>query len=313
MARKARIEFEGAFYHVITRGNQRQRVFKHEDDFSRYLETVAKYKENNDFALYAYVLMSNHIHLLIETGKAPLSKILQGINQSYTVYYNRKYRTVGHLFQGRYKAILCDRDEYLLVLLKYIHRNPVRAKIAAVGEYKWSSHSSYTGMGRKDTIVHTEKVLKLFSHNKAAAKKLHRSYMEDGAVEIAKKDVYAAVDQRILGDEKFVERVAENISGKIEVRKKARAYSLPDIATAIEGIYGIGLKEIRESSKARRLTAAKKMISLVASEYGYKNKEVADYTGKDPMVVTRHLKERASLTGEIEHVIAYLKGRITNV
>lgn len=289
MARKTRIEFEGAFYHVITRGNQRQKIFKHEGDFTKYLETVAKYKEKYGFALYAYVLMSNHVHLLIETGKVPLSKILQGINQTYTIYYNKKYQTVGHLFQGRYKAILCDRDEYLLSLLKYIHLNPMRAKIAAPWEYEWSSHRSYASKESENTLVDTEKVLNMFSGSKTAARKLYQAYMEDTDAKIGKQDVYATVDQRILGNEEFVERVRGKIDVSIKGRKRAKAYSLPEIAGAVEEIYGIGLKEIRQSGKARRLTEAKKIISLIANEYGYKNKEVAEYIGKDPMIVTRHL------------------------
>src|SRR4030042_3150799 len=141
MARKARIEYEGAFYHVIARGNQRQRVFKDENDFQKYLELLVYYKERHKYSLYAYVLMNNHVHLLIETFKIPLSKIIQGINQSYTMYFNKKYRTVGHLFQGRYKAILCDKDAYLLSLIKYIHLNPARAKKAkAAGEYGRRTH-----------------------------------------------------------------------------------------------------------------------------------------------------------------------------
>ena len=105
MARKARIEFEGAFYHVITRGNQRQKIFKDSHDYTKYLEILGRYKKSHSFRLYAYVLMSNHIHLLVETGAVPLSKILQGINQSYTAYFNKTYKTVGHLFQGRYNGL----------------------------------------------------------------------------------------------------------------------------------------------------------------------------------------------------------------
>ncbi len=129
MARKPRIEFHGAFYHVITRGNQRQKIFKDKQDYIRYLAILSDYKERYKYFLYAYVLMNNHVHLLIQTQETPLSKILQGINQRYTIYFNRKYKTIGHLFQGRYKAILCDKDEYLLTLVKYIHNNPVRAGI----------------------------------------------------------------------------------------------------------------------------------------------------------------------------------------
>ncbi len=111
MERKPRIEFEGAFYHVIARGNQRQQIFKDKEDYGRYLRILADYKVKYDYSLYAYVLMNNH--LLIETKQIPLSRILQGVNQSYTMYFNRKYETIGHLFQGRYKAILCEKDAYI--------------------------------------------------------------------------------------------------------------------------------------------------------------------------------------------------------
>src|SRR4030043_662289 len=192
MARKPRIEFEGAFYHVITRGNQRQKVFKDRDDFLKYLEILSNYKIRYKYFLYAFVLMYNHVHLLIETQEIPLSKILQGINQSYTTYFNRKYKTVGHLFQGRYKAILCDRDAYLLSLIKYIHLNPMRAKIAKAAEdYRWSSHLIYCGK-EKSEIVDTDRVLRMFSEDKSRARKLYRAYIGDG-VEGKKKDLNRTV------------------------------------------------------------------------------------------------------------------------
>ncbi len=160
MARKLRIEFDGAFYHVIVRGNQRQKVFKDRDNFSKYIEILSSYKRRYHYYLYCYVLMSNLVHLLIETREIPLSKILQGVNQSYTIYFNRRYKTVGHLFQGRYKAILCDRDEYLLSLIKYIHLNPVRAKVVETPDkYEWSSHHDYTKQNSKDILIDTDQVL----------------------------------------------------------------------------------------------------------------------------------------------------------
>src|SRR4030043_1537352 len=192
MGRKPRIEYEGAFYHIITRGNQRQRVFKRDDDFQKYISLISFYKERYKYSLYAYVLMSNHVHLLIETRQIPLSKVLQGINQSYTMYYNRKYRTVGHLFQGRYKAILCDKDAYLLSLIKYIHLNPMRARIAKAAEdYRWSSHLIYCGK-EKSEIVDTDRVLRMFSEDKSRARKLYRAYIGDG-VEGKKKDLNRTV------------------------------------------------------------------------------------------------------------------------
>jgi putative transposase len=143
--------------------------------------------------------MKNHLHLLIETQETPLSKILQGINQSYTTYFNRKYKTVGHLFQGRYKAILCDRDEYLLSLVKYIHLNPVRAKIVKTpDEYQWSSHHSYIKKTDKVTIVDTDQVLRMFSEDKQRARKLYSAYMSNSQI-VRKEDIYNTIGQRILG------------------------------------------------------------------------------------------------------------------
>jgi len=168
MARKPRIQFEGAFYHVITRGNQRQKIFKDEEDNRQYLETLAKYKDLYKYHLYAYVLMHNHVHLLIETGETPLSRILQGINQSYTAWFNKRYKTVGHLFQGRYKAILCDRDSYLLSLVKYIHLNPVRARlIKTPEEYPWSSHRVYIKPARKSIVDEEQEHRRIGAHLRA--------------------------------------------------------------------------------------------------------------------------------------------------
>src|SRR6266545_5978337 len=171
MARKPRVEFEGAFYHVIVRGNQRQKIFRDDRDRLYYLERVEHYRQRYRFKIYAYVLMSNHVHLLLETSKTPLSKILQGIQFTYTQYYNRRYRTVGHLFQGRYKAILCDRDAYLLELVRYIHLNPARMKHPQnPWTYRWSSHRAYVGEHAPITIQ-TTSVLKQFGSNASVARR----------------------------------------------------------------------------------------------------------------------------------------------
>lgn len=307
MARRPRIEFDGAFYHVITRGNQRQKVFKDKEDYTRYLAILGDYKERYKYFLYAYVLMSNHVHLLIETQEAPLSKILQGINQRYTIYFNRRYRTVGHLFQGRYKAILCDKDEYLLTLVKYIHLNPVRAGIVkSADKYEWSSHCFYVEKSeRKDIIIDTDQVLGMFSREKAKAMRLYRAYMSEG-LEVGKKQIYNTIDQRILGDERFAEKVKEKGKTEVIYTKRLKEYPLGEIASGIEGAYGIVLKEIRHKGKGRDIMLCRKLFSLVAREYGYKGKEIAGYIQKDPAVVTRYLREREDLKSEVERVIKRL-------
>ena len=295
MARRPRIEFEGAFYHVITRGNQRQKIFKDKDDFLKYIEILFNYKIRYKYFLYAYVLMNNHIHLLVETQETPLSKILQGINQSYTTYFNRKYKTVGHLFQGRYKAILCDRDEYLLSLVKYIHLNPVRAKIVKFPDkYQWSSQHSYIKKTDGINIIDTDQVLRMFSEDKQRARKLYSAYMSDSQI-VKKEDVYNTIGQRILGSEEFLERVMERHDRELKKEKREREYTLYEIAKGVEKIYGITLKQIRERSKSETIILGRRLLNLVAKEYGYKGKEIGQYIRKDPAIVTRDLKEKVQL------------------
>lgn len=306
MARKPRIDYEGAFYHVIVRGNQRQRIFKDATDYQKYLQFLSTYKQRYRFFIYSYMLMSNHVHLLIEVQSNPLSKILQGINQSYTMYFNRRYKTVGHLFQGRYKAILCDRDEYLLALVKYIHLNPVRAKIANRPEgYIWSSYNHYTKKIDGGALTDTDQVLRTFSEDKATARKLFKDFMETEA-QIKKDDIYRTVDQRILGGEEFVEKVMDRYTGKIHKGIRCREHSLSEIAKGIEKARGVTLKQIRGRSKTGDISPSRKILCLVAKEYGYRGGEIARYIRRDPAVVSIAMKNRKVLEKDIEKIIQVL-------
>jgi len=141
MARPLRIEYEGAFYHVTSRGNERRRIFLAKSDYNQFKRYLKGAQEKYGYHLHSYVLMSNHYHLIIETPERNLSKLMQYINGSYTNFFNRRTGRSGHLFQGRYKAILVDVDSYLLQLSRYIHLNPVRAGI--VEQPQGYPHSSY--------------------------------------------------------------------------------------------------------------------------------------------------------------------------
>ena len=146
MARPYRLESENTLYHITSRGNDRKNIYASEFDNEKFLEYVLKAKKRFKFRLYAYVLMTNHYHLLIETLQPNLSKIMHFINGSYTTYYNVKRKKAGHLFQGRYESIIVDKDSYFEVLTKYIHLNPVKARIVNVPEeYKWSSYRGFIG------------------------------------------------------------------------------------------------------------------------------------------------------------------------
>lgn len=300
MPRKPRIEYNGAFYHVIVRGNQKQRVFKDAADFQKYLLTLTVYKNRTGCLIYAYVLMNNHVHVLLETQDIPLSKVMQGLNQTYTMYFNRRYRTVGHLFQGRYKAILCDRDAYLLGLIKYIHRNPLRAKITdRLDAYPWSSHPAYTGENNPLGLVDTDRVLRMFSENKTRARRKYREFMseKDG---FERKEVYATIDQRLKGDDAFVDRVLERHAK--DPAPRLRRPALEAITKIVEKKYGISTSDLRSSSKTRTLTLARKVLSIVASEQGYKAVEIGHYLEKEPTIVTFSLRDRETFAEEVKAV-----------
>jgi putative transposase len=159
MARPLRVEFEGAVYHVMARGNERRNVFRDDQDRKRFLETLAEMVEQFGTRVHAYCLMPNHYHLLLETPRANLSRAVGWLQITYTVRFNRRHRRSGHLFQGRFKAQLVEADEYARWLVEYIHLNPVRPRrrgepIAAeraveLEHYEWSSHRDYAGLRRK--------------------------------------------------------------------------------------------------------------------------------------------------------------------
>jgi putative transposase len=312
MARRGRIEFEGGFYHVITRGNQRQKVFIEEKDFLKYLEFLSDYRDRYSFFLYAYVLMGTHVHLLLETGKVPLSKILQGINQRFTMYFNRRYGTVGHLFQGRYKAILCDRDSYLLSLVKYLHCNPVRAgMVRQPEEYPWSSYRAYLGLN-KDGLVDTGLVLGMFSKDLKRGRRLFREYMREEE-KASKEEFYRTVDQVILGDEEFVERVRGRVKDRILAGKRRHGVSLGEIARGVGEVFGFPLGELKGRGKDTGVMEGRRLFSLVGREYGYKGKEIAAFLGKDPAAVTGYLRRGQDLREKMERLILFFEGGVKSL
>jgi putative transposase len=161
MARARRRFAPGLVYHVIARGNHREQIFLCPRDYAAYLRRIASYARDYEIVIYAYCLMPNHVHLLIRVGGTPIWKFMQGLQQSYTQYFNLAYRTVGHLFQGRYRAITCDTDEYLASLLRYIHLNPVRAGLASRPErHPYNSHRIYLS-ARPTTLVDPRPILEV--------------------------------------------------------------------------------------------------------------------------------------------------------
>ena len=178
MARRPRIEFAGSVYHVITRGNNRQKVFKDDRDRKAYLEKLSHYCVTKEVKLLCYCLQSNHVHVLVETPKGNLSKFMQPLQTSYTVHFNRRHRHSGHVFEQRYKAFLVDRDNYLLQVSRYLHLNPVAARLVKKPQdYRWSSYRGYIEPGAIPAIS-TEEVLEQLGNKRLEQIREYREYVE---------------------------------------------------------------------------------------------------------------------------------------
>ena len=260
MARKPRVHFPGALYHVIVRGNKRQRVFRREEDFKLYLRLLGEYKEVFDFVLCAYALMPTHVHLLVEVRDKPLSGLMQRLQFRYTRNYNIRYKTWGHLFQGRYKAILCEKDSYLVELSAYIHLNPVRAGLVRhPQEYRWTSYGSYLNGGRMG-IVDVEPVLGQFSARKGKAVRAYGQYVLDHIGDGYREEFYKVEDQRFLGSEGFADRIHRGAKEKVE---HIYEISLEDLVDGVEMGFGIPVRVIRGMNRNRRAPLASRRFSSV--------------------------------------------------
>lgn len=180
MARRLRVELEGGLYHIIARGNDRRTIFHSDEDHKKFLSLLATQKKRLPFFLYSYCMMTNHVHLLIERRADSIGRIMHRVLTGYSQYYNRRYRKVGHLFQGRHKAILCQSDIYLAELVRYIHLNPVRAKMVRKAEhYAHSSQRAYLGLEAAG-IVDIDPVLRLFAARKKVARQRFRRVCDRG-------------------------------------------------------------------------------------------------------------------------------------
>ncbi len=283
MARPPRIQFPGAFYHVIVRGNQQQAIFNDNKDRIKYLELLERYKKQHRFILYAYILMTNHVHLLVETPKSPISKIMQVTNFTYTRYFNHKYKKVGHLFQGRYKAYLCDKDIYLLSLVRYIHLNPLRARLVKnLQEYRWSSHRAYLD-GNK-VVVETDKVLRMFSERPSQARILYRDFVGQTIGYERDESIYNAVGQQILGDDSFIEKIEQAIDN---LKKPIKKPSLQKIFSAMADVTGIAHEEITSRSRDGDVKLARNILVGVCREVGYRLVDLQSELRRDLSVLSR--------------------------
>ena len=210
MARPLRIEFEGALYHITARGNARGNIVIDDRDRQRWLEALGETCDRFNWACYSYCLMDNHYHCLIETPEGNLSQGMRQLNGSYTQFFNRQHRRVGHLFQGRYLAILVEKETYLLELCRYIVLNPVRAKmVEAVLDWPWSSYRSAVGATAPPAWLDVKWQLSCFGSSMKEARRLYIEFVAQGLGRVS--PLKEIKNQIYLGSESFVQSVQKAI------------------------------------------------------------------------------------------------------
>ena len=314
MSRPLRIQFPGAWYHVTSRGNERNAIFKSKKDREKFLSYLESANERYRAIIHAFCLMSNHYHLLIETPASNISQILHHINGAYTTYFNVKRRRSGHLFQGRYKAIVVEKDSYCQELSRYIHLNAVRVGIVEMpGDYLWSSYPYYVGLKECPDWLTTDAVLVYFHEDRSVARKEYRKFVEKTfykEIENPFKEVFAST---FLGREDFIKRAKDkwigfknaDVRNMPALRQLVDRPSLEKIQRSVEAVIGEGDSH------------CKKICLYLSQEIGgYTLKQIGSYYNMRGSAVSQSNKRFKQCIGEekkMEGITKEIKIAIRNV
>jgi putative transposase len=280
MARPLRIEFPGAIYHVTSRGNAKQAIFLENEDNHKFLEILSTVVERFNWLCHAYCLMRNHYHLMIETPEGNLSRGMRQLNGVYTQAFNWRHTRVGHLLQGRYKAILVEKDAHLLSLCRYIILNPLRAGfVKRPEEWAWSSYKPTIGEAKRPPFLTTEWILSQFDDKRREATKKYKKYVIEGIK--ADSPWKVLTGQIVLGTEGFLEKFGQFLKEKEvvkEVPKVQRYAARPPLSKIFE-----------EGNTKDRGDKAEKIYDAYR-HYGYTLKEIGDYLGVHYSTIGRSIK-----------------------
>ena len=272
MARPLRIEYPGALYHVTSRGNRQEDIYIDDQDRSAFLQVLSRVCDRFNWVCHSYCLMSNHYHLMIETPEANLSRGMRQLNGVYTQNLNRNHGRVGHVFQGRYKAILVQKDSYLLELSRYIVLNPVRAgMVRSAKDWRWSSYQSTAGLVATPDWLYVDWILSCFAKRKKMAIERYRQFVSEGRRQTSPWGQLKS--QMYLGDEAFVKAMQEKLEADTDLsevpssqkRKMARPIHeyFEQTSTRNDGIYsayrsgGYSMKAISDATGLHYSTVSK--------------------------------------------------------
>ncbi|MEN6472667.1 MAG: transposase [Syntrophaceae bacterium] len=294
MARPLRIEYPGAIYHITARGNAREDIFLDDHDRLDLLALLKGICDDCHWICHAYCLMTNHYHLLIETVEGNLSQGMRQLNGIYTQNFNRRHGRTGHVFQGRFKAIVVDKDAYLLTLCRYIVLNPTKAGlVASPADWRWSSYRSTAGIDKKDSLVFTDWILSQFGASVPAARRAYRKFVlsEDDLITPWK----ALQGGLYLGDSTFIENLKEILRGKSQFKEFPRTQRYAARPT-LAGIIG--------DASLQALDPA--IIYTAYQDFGYTLKEIGDHVGLHYSTISRMIKRQK------QELVSGKRGRAKN-
>jgi putative transposase len=322
MARPLRIEYKGAFYHVTSRGNERKEIFRRLEDYERFKHYLSEAQDKYDYLLHGYVLMTNHYHLILETKKANLHQIMHYLNGSYTTYFNLENGRSGHLFQGRYKGVVIEVDNYLLELSRYIHLNPVRADLVKrPEEYAHSSYRFFIGLGKKkEKIVTRDRIWGMISGDRRRAVQKYKRYVEEGMKKENRDPLKSIYGGAILGSGEFIQEMLEKGEVKnlkreeISCRRQLKAKKgLEDLIVEVSSHFNAQQNKVFEEKGIMRDIA----IYFGRKYTGLTNREIGErFGGLSYSGVTRvsqRLDEKMAKDKSLRRQVEEIHDRISNV
>ncbi|MCB2149687.1 MAG: transposase [Deltaproteobacteria bacterium] len=329
MPRQARIDSPGALNHIICRGIERRKLFLNDDDRDDFVKRLSRIVRDSETLCYAWALIPNHFHLLLRTGNVPITTVMRRLLTGYAVSFNYRHRRHGRLFQNRYKSILCQEEPYLLELVRYIHLNPLRARIVAdlnaLDGYTYCGHSRLTGR-ISDGWQSEDGVLSLFGKQRKAARRYYRSFIQKGLAQGKKPELtgggllrsaggwgvlksmrrmkeHLKGDERILGDSEFVMQVIESAQERMEERYRlaAQGHTFNRMIEQVSEYFGLSVEDILSPGKhPYRVKARSVAACLAVRKLGMDGTAVGKRLGVGQSAISRAVARGNKLMAELD-------------
>jgi len=298
----------------MLRGNAKQTIFHGDEEYRYFEDILAQGLEQYSLMLHAYCWMENHVHMALQVTDKPLSKLMQNISQRYTQWFNKRHDRVGHLFQGRYKAILVDKDAYMSELIRYIHLNPVRANLVKDPiDYPMSSHAAYTGRVKSPCWLSVDQGLGQFGKTKSAACAGYLHFMGQITEEELLDQLRHGTRQgRILGNEAFIKGALKQNKEKVSAQ-----IAIEQIVDVVAKVYQVSPREMTSASRARHLAEARAISAMIGMDYcDFSLSDFTNYFNRNMPSMSRLVKDvriRLTKNRSMHERMEHIKDQITTI